>query len=361
MINLVKRNLEQQVLKNQDDIEALKQLGMPGVKVTAVVDDIEDITEPIVGAFYLVKNASNTYDLYVYTADEEFFNLGEFPKPGPQGLTGNPGPQGIQGVSTRWYSGIRFPLVNVKDGDMFLNTSSYEVYIRSGSLWIPQTNIKGAAGRDGLNGQSITNVAQIPIQGGTKVIIETSLSDTPITFDVMNGEKGDPGAGFHIADTITYATPLPADIIDTLTEDYPPEERDYSEAILVKCVYIDNGQTVQKSYVFVIVDDGNNEKIWDNAGQIEGIQGPQGPAGLDGNMIIDSADIFTASIPDQPNNYVNLFIKNIPYLTTAPATDNLSPQNRPGFKVVMLPKSVENSTVRKEGYVYLFYEDPQIP
>ena len=360
MINLVKRNLEQQVLKNQDDIEALKQLGMPGVKVTAVADDIEDITEPIEGAFYLIKNGS-TYDLYVYTADEEFFDLGEFPKPGPQGLTGNPGPQGIQGVSTRWYSGIRFPTVNIKDGDMFLNTSSYEVYIRSGNLWIPQTNIKGAAGRDGLNGQSITNVAQIPIQGGTKVIIETSLSNTPITFDVMNGEKGDPGAGFHIADTITYLTPLPADIIDTLTEDYPPEERDYSEAILVKCLYTNSdNQPVQKSYVFVIVD-GQNGKEWDSAGQIEGIQGEQGPAGLNGNMIIDSADIFTASIPEQPNNNVNLFIKNIPYLTTAPATDNLSPLNRPGFKVVMLPKSVEASTVRKEGYVYLFYEDPQTP
>ena len=356
MINLVKRNLEQQVLKNQYDIEALKQLGMPGVKITDVVDSIEYIIQPIVGAFYLVKNAQNTYNLYIYTTNLEFVDMGEFPKEGPQGLMGLQGPKGETGASTRWYSGVRFPLTNVKDGDMFLDTSSYQVYIRSGGDWIPQTNIKGAAGRDGLNGQSITNVSQIPIQGGTKVIIGTSFSNTPVTFDVMNGVKGDPGAGFHIKDTLTYTTPLPSDIIDYLTQHYPPAQRDYSEAILVKCVYISDGQTIQKSYVFVIVDGQDGNKKWDNAGQIEGIQGEQGPAGLNGNQIVDSADIITASVAGQSSEYVNLFIKNIPYLTTAPTTDNLSPQNRPGFKVVLLPKSVESTTVRKNGYIYLFYE-----
>ena len=362
MINLVKRNLEQQVLKNQDDIEALKQLGMPGVKVTAVVDDIEDITEPIIGAFYLVKNEQNTYNLYIYTADEELFDLGEFPKQGPQGIQGIQGPKGDTGISTRWYSGIRFPTVNIKDGDMFLDTSSYQVYIHSGGLWIPQTNIKGAAGRDGLNGQSITNVAQIPIQGGTKVIIETSLSDTPITFDVMNGEKGDPGAGFHIAhiypDDVEGAptlSTLPADIEDTIEEEWPAANSDPSEAVLVKT-------TQDGDYIFVIiVDSQTNEKYWDNVGQIQSVTGPQGPAGLDGNQIVDSADIITAPIPEQPNNNVYLFIKNIPYFNTAPVIDNLSPQNRPGFRVVMLPKSLEASTVRKEGYMYFFYEDPPTP
>ena len=353
MINLVKRNLEQQVLKNQYDIEALKELGMPGVKITDVVDSIEEIIQPIIGAFYLVKNAQNTYNLYFYTVTDEFFDMGEFPKSGPQGIAGIQGPKGETGVSTRWYSGISFPLTNVKDGDMFLNTSSYQVYIRNNGQWVSQTNIKGAAGRDGLNGNSITSIDKQRRVDKTVITINTEDLE-PVIFDIPDGK---PGAGFHIKDILTYATPLPNDIIDILNEKYPPAQRDYSEAVLVKCVYLDNSQTIQKSYVFVIIDGQDSNKKWDNAGQIEGIEGP---AGDPGDRIMDTAYITKSPQGAQYPNTYKLYINSIPYLNQAPVIDN-TPPGELCFKVVMLPKSLEASTVRKNGYVYFFYEDPQTP
>lgn len=352
MINLVKRSIEQQVLINQDDIEALKRLGMPGVKVTAVVNSIEDITEPIVGAFYMVKNAQNTYNLYIYTIDEELLDLGEFPKSGPQGLMGLQGPKGETGASTRWYSGLRLP--NVKDsktGDMFLDISTCQVYMFNGSIWVSKVNIKGAAGKDGNNGMGINEITATHSESDKETTIAINYTNNQtVSFDIPDGK---PGAGFHIKDTLTYTTALPNDIIDTLNADYPPAQRDYSEAILVKCVYLDNSQTIQKSYVFVIVD-GQNGKEWDNAGQIESVKGDPGK---DGNEIINSQDIIPSAVSGQPDNYKQLFIDNIPYLTSAPTSDNPIQQNRKGFKIVVLPKSLENETVKYNGYLYIFKEE----
>ena len=352
MINLVKRNLEQQVLKNQCDIEALKQLGMPGVKVVDVVDSIEDIIQPIIGAFYLVKNAQNMYNLYIYTTYGEFVDMGEFPKSGPQGISGLQGPKGETGISTRWYSGLRLP--DAKDsklGDMFLDISTCQVYMFNGTIWVSKVNIKGASGRDGLNGMGINEITATHSESDKETTIAINYTNNQtVNFDIPDGK---PGAGFHIKDTLTYTTPLPADIIDTLNADYPPTQRDYSEAILVKCVYIDNSQTIQKSYVFVIVD-GQSGKEWDNAGQIEGIKGDPGKPG---NEIINSQDIISAAVSGQPDNYKQLFIDNIPYLTSAPTSDNSIQPNRKGFKIVVLPKSVENQTVKYNGYLYIFKEE----
>lgn len=346
MINLIKRNLEQQVLKNQDDIEALKMLGMPGVKVTEVVDSIEDISEPILNAFYLVKNEQNTYDLYIYTTDEEFLNLGEFPKSGPQGNQGAPGPQGLQGESTRWYSGVRFPSVNLKNGDMFLDTSSYEVYIYNGSEWVAQTNIKGAAGNDGQNGNSITAIRHVHAGNRTTVRIETSKGGAT-NFYIPDGE---PGAGFHVAETLTLAEPLPADIVDYLAQYYPVDQYDYSEAILIKCIYTDllTSETVQRSYIFVLVDD-DGDKVWDNAGQIESVQGPPGEPGTQ----VQSGE--QTSLVEVTSGVYEVDINAIPYLDTAPTANYTPTQDL--FKVVILPKSVESTTTKYSGYIYFFYEE----
>ena len=353
MINLVKRNLEQQVLKNQYDIEALKQLGMPGVKITDVVDSIEEIIQPIVGAFYLVKNAQNTYNLYIYTTSLEFIDMGEFPKSGPQGETGLQGPKGETGASTRWFSGLRLPdAKDSKAGDMFLDISTCQVYMFNGSIWVSKVNIKGAAGSDGLNGIGINEIIPTYSESNKETIIVIKYTnDQTVSFNIPDGK---PGAGFHIKDTLIYTTPLPNDIIDTLTATFPPAQRDYSEAILVKCVYLDNSQTIQKSYVFVIVDGQDGNKKWDNAGQIEGIEGK---AGKDGNEIINSQDIIPSAVSGQPDNYKQLFIENIPYLTSAPTSDNPIQQNRKGFKIVVLPKSLENETVKYNGYLYIFKEE----
>lgn len=351
MINLVKRNLEQQVLKNQEDIEALKQLGMPGVKVTAVANTIEDITEPIVGAFYLVKkNELNGYNLYIYTADEEFFDLGEFPKQGPQGIQGTQGPKGETGESTRWYSGAAFPLT-AKNGDMFLDVSSYQVYMYNGSQWIPQTNIKGAAGRDGLNGNSITFIDH-QHQGTETVVTINTSKGSPTIFSIPDGT---PGAGFHIAhiypDDVAGAptlSTLPDGIEYTIEEEWPAATSDPSEAVLVKT-------TQDGDFIFVIIVDNKVNK-WDNVGQIQSVQGPQGEPGT---QIMDSQDITkTAEGAQYPNTY-KLNINSIPYSTSAPVADYTP--SEPGFKIVVLYQSQEASTTKYDGYLYIFIEDPPTP
>ena len=353
MINLVKRNLEQQVLKNQDDIEALKQLGMPGVKVTAVVDNIEDITEPIVGAFYLVKNEQNTYNLYIYTTEEELFDLGEFPAQGPQGLQGIQGPKGDTGENSIWYSGLAFPAETVKSGDMFLNTVNYQVYRYNGSQWVSQTNIKGAAGRDGLNGNSITLIDHQHQGNETVITINTSKGE-PTTFSIPDGT---PGAGFHIAhiypDDVSGAptlSTLPDDIEDTIEEEWPAATSDPSEAVLVKT-------TQDGDYIFVIIVE-NGVNRWDNVGQIQSVAGP---AGEPGDRIMDSQDIMKEAAGAQYPNTYKLYIRSIPYVPVAPGANYEPPEGYPAFQIVMLPKSLEATTVRKSGFLYFFYEDPPTP
>lgn len=350
MINLVKRNLEQQVLKNQDDIEALKQLGMPGVKVTAVVDSIEDIIEPIVGAFYLVKNEQSTYNLYIYTAEEELFDLGEFPAQGPQGIQGIQGPKGETGSSTKWYTGSSFP-VSANIGDMFLNIITQQVYRYENNNWVSKCNIKGAGGRDGLNGNSITSIDS-QHQGNETVITISTDKGSPTIFSIPDGT---PGAGFHIAhiypDDVAGAptlSTLPDDIEDTIEEEWPAATSDPSEAVLVKT-------TQDGDFIFVIIVDNGVNK-WDNVGQIQSVQGPQGEPGT---QIMDSEDITKTAAGEQYPNTYKLNINSIPYSTSAPVADYTP--SEPGFKIVVLYQSQEASTTKYDGYLYIFIEDPPTP
>lgn len=353
MINLVKRNLEQQVLKNQDDIEVLKQLGMPGVKISGIVDHISDLPSPASdGDLYALRATLNEYDLYLYY-DGAWENLGQFPKPGPQGIQGSQGPTGATGQSTRWYTGVSFPSTNVKDGDMFLNTSSYQVYIRSGGQWVSQTNIKGAAGRDGLNGNSITSI-DTQHQGTNTVVTINTDKLSPVVFNVPDGT---PGAGFHIAhiypDDVEGAptlSTLPADIEDTIEEEWPAATSDPSEAVLVKT-------TQDGDFIFVIIVDNSVNK-WDNVGQIQSVEGP---AGDPGDRIMDSQDIMKEAAGAQYPNTYKLYIRSIPYVPVAPGADYSPSEGYPAFQIVMLPKSVESTTVRKSGFLYFFYEDPPTP
>lgn len=111
------RNLQEQVGKNKEDIEAFKKgqrvLTQFGIKVVGHVDQSTDI--PTVNE-YKASNPNwdygdafavgtiTPYQLYLLTrADENtttdyWFNIGIFPAPGPQGPQGATGPQGPQGL-----------------------------------------------------------------------------------------------------------------------------------------------------------------------------------------------------------------------------------------------------------------------
>ena len=340
-------NLEQQVLKNKNDIEYLKTLGL-GLKINGYVNTFDELpNEAEKGYLFYVLD---TLELYLF--DESWINLGKFPKEGPQGQQGIQGNVGPQGISSRWFSGLKFP--NAKDskaGDMFLDISTCQVYMFNGSIWVSKVNIKGASGRDGLNGIGINEITSTHSESNkeTTIVINYTNNQTA-SFKIPDGK---PGTGFHVSETKIILSELPYNIVNILTEEYPPSNYDYSDAILVKCVYLDNSVTKQESYIFVLIDSGTS-KIWDNAGQIESVQGP---AGKDGNEIINSQDIISAEVSGQPDNYKQLFIDNIPYLTSSPNSDNPIQENRNGFKIVVLPKSLENETVKYNGYLYIFKEE----
>ena len=97
------RNPQEQIQKNKEDIEALKQLAIVGIAVKDIVPtaaDLEDIEDPEQGDIYAV-GAAKPYTLYVYN-DSQWRDFGVFPTPGPQGpqgVQGIPGPQGPTGAT----------------------------------------------------------------------------------------------------------------------------------------------------------------------------------------------------------------------------------------------------------------------
>lgn len=93
--NKVYRNLQEQVGKNQSDIEALeKQLPYNGPYATTANIPSDVLVN---GGIYLI-GASAPYAIYKYNEDdEEYTNLGNFGGTGPTGATGPAGATGPQG------------------------------------------------------------------------------------------------------------------------------------------------------------------------------------------------------------------------------------------------------------------------
>ncbi len=108
------RNLQEQVYKNMSDIQDIEQgatvLADFGIKVVGQVDDVEDLPDPAeyegeYGDAYLV-GTEKPYNYYIFTRafegqdEPSWFDLGEFPVPGPQGETGATGSTGATPVIT---------------------------------------------------------------------------------------------------------------------------------------------------------------------------------------------------------------------------------------------------------------------
>ena len=109
------RSLEEQVLKNKQDIEFMLEeegaLNQFGIKVVGQVDTSAALPDPTTytgeyGDAYAV-GLSSPYVLYIWTRangthpTDYWFNIGKFPLVGPQGPKGNdgaPGAQGPQGI-----------------------------------------------------------------------------------------------------------------------------------------------------------------------------------------------------------------------------------------------------------------------
>lgn len=215
------RNLEEQVLKNQEDIKYLLEEGGTlnefGIKVVGQVANVSQLPDPTTytgeyGDAFAV-GTQQPFIFYIYTRAISgqptpfWFNLGEFPIPGPQGPqgpkgdTGERGPQGIQGVQ----------------------------------------GIQGNTGPVGPQGPQGNTGAQ-GIQG-------------------PQGPKGDPGQPFQLGGILNNANQLPE-----------PTEALRSTAYLIGTGF---------PYDLYMIT-GEDTLVWTNTGPFAGIAGPQGPQGPQG-------------------------------------------------------------------------------
>lgn len=252
------RNLEEQVRQNQSDIKYILEeegvLNQFGIKVIGQVTSSSQLPDPNTyqgeyGDAYAV-GTETPYELYIYTrqfsgqTSPSWFNIGQFPMPGPQGIQGPQGVQGIQGIQgSTWTTGPSVPTstTGFRQYDMYLNSSTGEVYQYNGSTWQNVGSIKGPQGIQGIQGVR----GPQGIQG-------------PTGPQGIQGPAGDP---FTIVGTLTNTDQLP-----TPTEDIR------EQAYLIE---IDG-----LNHLYVIV--GTTDLSWYDVGALEGVRGPQGPQGPQG-------------------------------------------------------------------------------
>lgn len=252
------RNLEEQVLKNMQDIQELRDVNIVleafGIKIVGNVALATDLPNPLTyggnyGDAYTVGTVQ-PFNLYVFTRPNSqnpfpsWFNLGPFPLPGPQGIQGIQGPAGPQGVrGTKWWKGSGFPAVEPKYnlGDYYMDIATGTYYEYDGAAWIRVATLIGPQGPQGPAGQRGLQGEQGP-QG-------------------PQGSQGPAGQSFVIVGTLTSIDQLPT-----------PTLENRGEAYFVEIEGV--------NHLFVII--GTTELTWFDAGPIEGIQGEQGPQGEQG-------------------------------------------------------------------------------
>lgn len=213
-------NIQEQVEKNREDILALirgaKTLADFGIKVVGFVTSVALLPDPTTyqgdfGDAYAVGDDPDVppFDYYVFTrpfqgeTSPQWFNIGEFPKEGPQGETGEAG-RGIVSIAFTSRAGLTDTYtITYSDG----TTSTFEVK-------------NGAKGDTGI----ITGAtASVDNSVGTPSVTVENLG-TPeqrsFNFKFYNlkgvqGEKGDPGAFFILAGQVANSSLLPdADSVD---------------------------------------------------------------------------------------------------------------------------------------------------
>lgn len=283
------RNLEEQVLKNTDDIQLIQEqanIAELGIKVVSGEPLQNSSLLPAdydgeYGDAYLV-GIETPYDLYIWTRTAEigktgnWFNFG--PLNAPSIVPGPVGPQGIQGETgergSKWNSQTGAPATtDALSGDQFLDTSTGNVYQFNGNQWQKTGNIQGPQGVQGIQG----------IQGEQGIQGLTG----------PQGPQGPMGQFLTIIGTLDSTNQLPT----------PTEEiRHY-------CYIINNA-------MYAIV--GTDTLQWQNIGTFAG--------GTD--VIVDGAkqeEINLSGIVQKPSliNYVNLYGMSNP-ITTEKIDDGIA-------------------------------------
>lgn len=201
--NVELRNLQEQVLKNKQDIAQHYNLDRVmadfGIKVVGKVERASGLPDPTTyvgdyGSTYAVGTQA-PYDFYIWTrADANsghdtpyWFNYGALSIIGATGPQGTPGPRGETGRTPAIYSG-NSPQAT-EDGDLYINTTNGNLYQTVNGKLVLLTNIMGPTGAQGKVGPQGPQGIQGP-KG-------------------IQGEKGDPGAFIQIVAVVENTSQLP--------------------------------------------------------------------------------------------------------------------------------------------------------
>ena len=229
--NIEYRNLEEQVLKNKEDIanhyNMDRVLANFGIRIIGTLPNAADLPDPFNGQYgdaYAVGDQA-PYDFYIWTradinaghAEDYWFYLGSLAIVGPKGEQGKTGPKGDTGErGSIWMSAPRNPdsIVGYLPGDQWLNTTNGNVYTikeyDGTPAWASTGNIRGPQGAQGPQGQRGLQGEQGPrgLQGpkgeGAEIVqivgTITSIDQLPNPEETLqtNAYLQDVGGAWHL-------------------------------------------------------------------------------------------------------------------------------------------------------------------
>ena len=267
------RNLEEQVLKNMEDIQDFKDgnqtIAEFGITVVGILTSADQL--PVQGDNYgdaYLIGTETPYDMQVWTRDvanntAKWVNLGSFPLQGPQG------PRGEKGSYI--YTGTTDPtFLPYRTNDIYINSVSGFWFVsavdeNNNYVWQKRFSMKGEKGDRGEQGKQ-----------GPQGVIGATGPTGPIGPMGPKGDKGDTGSSFTIVATVANVENLPD----------PSTVKSY-EAYLV-------GDDTKGYDTYVVV--GGN---WKNLGKVQGVQGPAGATGTG----IDSLSDINLTLGDTTVQY----------------------------------------------------------
>lgn len=165
--NKVLRNLQEQVAKNKSDIsdilEAKAVIAEFGIRVVGEVDTEAELPDPATysgeyGDAYTV-GIQTPYDYYIFTRPNDdiptahWFNVGQFPMPGPQGEPGLPGAKGEKGSMIYVEKNTNPTVVTGYNvGDLWINSKDNALFQLNNNGWDRVGYVKGDTGPQGPKG-----------------------------------------------------------------------------------------------------------------------------------------------------------------------------------------------------------------
>lgn len=152
------RNLEEQVQYLTAYHDENLGIAQWGIRVVDQIDNAEDLPIPYDGEYgdAIAVGTEPPYFFYIWTRNAVagepgyWFDYGEISIVGPEGPKGDKGDPGPVGQSTRWFAGST-PSPG-SDWDLFLDTSTGNVFQYYNNDWNPIGNIRGPQGIQGRTG-----------------------------------------------------------------------------------------------------------------------------------------------------------------------------------------------------------------